>query len=172
MNHHCNSMTVFLCVALGHLVTNPIAEARVVEDWPLEKLQQSADLICICKVTAIQEEANEGFLVGSSKQMRATLEIESILKGQPLLNLKRTSLVYYDYKSFEEGGPLGYVNGPSFIKLVVSDDQDKSMERDRIPVAQHYLMYLRHRKGGGFEPVSGQMDASFSVWKIDKTRKT
>ena len=126
---------VLIAVIVQHLAPK-VAQARVVEDWPFEKLKQSADLICICKVVAIEEEMNEGFNLEFSKRVRATLQIESVLDNRPRqATLSKISLIHYAPKSRKSGEDLqflGQVNGPSYLKLVMSREA-KHESKEYVP---------------------------------------
>ena len=171
---HSTSVTLVLLATIAQHMSLQIAEARVVEDWPFDKLKRSADLICICKVIAIEEEKNEGFNAEFSRQMRATLQIQSILDNKPRLGiLREIPLIHYDAKSAKPGEELkliGQVNGPTYLKLIVSTEAKNDSKKFEPAVTQYYLMYLRHRKTGGYEPVSGHWDPELSVLKLDRAR--
>jgi hypothetical protein len=160
---------LLLVVLIVQCVVSKPAHGRVVEDWPLEKLRLSSDLICICKVIAIKEEKNEGFDVDYCSQFRSTIEIVSMLKG-PKGEITTTSLVHYGRKKLEQGkiGFLGVVNGPNFLKLTISPNPDDVAEESESSKEQLYLMYLKRRKDGSYEPVSGHDDPYFSVWKLER----
>ena len=149
--------------------------ARKVEDWSYERLFKEADLVMIGSV--------EGW--GATKALwpekifdKARFEGEktafhprSVLKGEPAFPC--IWVLHFSYKK----GAAPYEDGPnlvSFLKKPVmieakSKEEGKVKELKPIRAGKsvdsppEYLLFLKKGKDGMYEPVSGQLDAAFSV---------
>ena len=149
--------------------------ARKVENWSYERLFKEAHLVMIGSV--------EGW--GSTKALwpekifdKARFEGEktafhprSVLKGEPASPC--IWVLHFSYKK----GAAPYEDGPNLVNFVKkpvlievkSKEEGKNRESKPKRVSKsvvsppEYLLFLKERKDGNYEPVSGQLDAAFSV---------
>lgn len=144
-------------VAILTVIALPIIPGgRAIEDWPYEKLLLQADLVVIGKaVSSVEsgEKSNEGFL-----GVNTTFDVKGVLKGQ--VDGKQIKLLHYRIK----GGNMQLPNGPLLVTFRTTGflvTSKKGGETNLSP--PEYLLFLKIRKDGRYEAVSGQYDPKLSV---------
>lgn len=134
--------------------------ARPIETWTYQKLWNDADLVCVAHVKASKLVANDDFEPDYLEKIESRLTVDVIMKGDR--SLKEVTVVYYRYKK----GVNGIGNGPSFAfgddEMRFGEKSDQDEKRDR-----PFLLFLKPVAGGRFKPVSGDMDAGFSVSPVN-----
>lgn len=142
-------MIVVACLAIG---VNA-ASARVIPNWPYDKLVREADMIVIAMAVGSMDTAD----VPASDAFKAELigketkfSVRAVLKGK--LEGESLTLLHFRLKG------LMPPNGPMLISFQISDKARPSPE---------YLLFLKRRTDGRFEPVAGQVDSVLSVRQID-----
>lgn len=176
--HEDKPMRSLIAIFLSFLFTFSLGFARKVEDWSYERLFKEADLVMIGSV--------EG--CGSTKAQwpekifdkvrfegeKTAFHPRSLLKGEPAFPC--TWVLHFSYKK----GAAPYEDGPnlvSFLKKPViievkTKEEGKAKELKPKQVSKslasppEYLLFLKMRKDGLYEPVSGHLDAVFSVRAI------
>ncbi len=166
---------------LPFLLIFTLSFARKVEDWPYERLFKEADLVMIGSV--------EGW--GSAKVLwsekifdkerfegkKIAFHPRSVLKGEPASPC--IWVLHFSYKK----GAAPYEDGPNLVNFVKkpvlievkSKKEGKAQESKAKRVSKsmvsppEYLLFLKERNGM-YEPVSGQLDAAFSVRAIFPSR--
>lgn len=163
---------------LGSVVVPSIGWTRQVEDWPYDRLFKEADLVVIARPVSsapCQDQWNERFFEKSRFQGLETIfEIASTFKGETPKSLK---LLYFHYKS----GERPYEDGPGLVSfhtkphsIHVSElGREESNELKPLRVSQtnapEYLLFLKQRKDGRYEAISGQMDPKLSSRTVFQT---
>jgi hypothetical protein len=163
-------MRVFIIVsaiAVTSFLTAEPASARLLENWPYDRLFKEADLVVIAKAgeTADTKDrfSTKGWkveFIGQETQFIA----DTILKGKLPADKKLTVLHYRLPKGVAiENGPLlvrfrkdgttlkGTINGSAFKAGIGPPD---------------YMLFLRLRKDGRYEPVSGAIDPVLSIREL------
>jgi hypothetical protein len=160
--------SLFLSISLGvvSFISVP-AHARLIENWPYERLFKEADLVVIATAgeTADTKDrfSTKGWkaeFIGQETQFVA----HSILKGKLGAEKKLTVLHYRLPKGvLIANGPLlvkfrkdalalkGTINGNTFKAGLGRPD---------------YLLFLRLRPDGRYEPVSGEVDPALSIREL------
>lgn len=158
--------------------------ARKVESWPYERLFQESELIVIattmrndpCDEVWAEDDFSSDRFVGTE----TIFKVQSILKGGTPDSVR---VVHFNYKQ----GATRYENGPGFVTFLTepvvttakNPGHDSGVLKERVAVDERlvsqpeYLLFLKKRSDGRYEPVSGQMDSAFSVRIIshpDETR--
>ena len=163
---------MLLVILLSHLLISS-SEARQVEDWPYDRLFREAHLVMIgtvVKVKASEEKWPERF--GKQDRFEAVetiFEASSFLKGKSLHDVP---VIHFKYRQ----GSRPYEDGPGFVsfrgKSVAVETKSaktepgelKSKQREVREVSRpEYLLFLKGRADGRYEPVSGQLDPQLSV---------
>ena len=152
-----------------------LSSARKVEDWPYERLFKESDLVIIGSVegwgSAKVEWPEKIFDKARFKAKKTAFHPRSVLKGEPAFPC--TWVLHFSYKK----GAAPYEDGPnlvSFLKKPVmievkSKEEGKAKELKPKRAGKNqvnppeYLLFLKQCKDGNYEPVSGQLDAAFSV---------
>lgn len=140
-------LAVVICISSS-------ADGRPFLPWSCEKLNEHADIVAIVTVKSTEawDETFDKTLLGSPDMVGrlTTLRVKTVLKGKRPEGEKELQLIHFEVskktKSIE--------NGPRLPALMDS----KGLSR-----APQYLVFLKMRYDGKFEPVSGQVDSAYSV---------
>lgn len=150
--------------------------ARKVEDWPYDRLLKNADVVVIARpVSSVEckDEWNERFFDGSRFQsLETTFEVASTLKGKSPESLK---LLHFRYNR----ETTVYEDGPGLISFLTKPRSTKVKKRgevlgELVPLVAskssrpEYLLFLRLRKDGRYEAISGQMDSNLSARTVNQ----
>ena len=146
--------------------------ARKVEHWSYDRLFKEADLVVIARAASsrpCKDNWSERFFEQDRFQgLEATFEVASTLKGQVPETFK---LLHFKYKPDE----TPYNDGPGLVSFLsrslsidvreAGDPGSSGLEpvRKRMVSAPEYLLFLKKRKDGRYEAISGQMDPDVSV---------
>jgi hypothetical protein len=158
----------FLFVSMAGVIALSVpAHARLIPSWPYERLFREADLVVI----AIAEETNdtkdrfsaEGWkveFVGQDTRFAA----KSILKGK-LGDEKKFTVLHHRLPD-----RVKIVNGPSLVKFRDGTESLEGTINGNAFKAEmgrpEYMLFLRLRKDGRYEPVSGEIDPALSVREL------
>tara|TARA_B110000438_G_scaffold262390_1_gene273671 strand:+ start:975 stop:1517 length:543 start_codon:yes stop_codon:yes gene_type:complete len=171
-------MRPLIATFLSFAFTLSIGFARKVEDWSYERLFKEADLVMIGSVegwgSAKTQWSEKIFDKARFDAKKTAFTPLSVLKGEPAFVC--TWLLHFSYKK----GAAPYEDGPnlvSFLKKPVmievkSKEEGKAKELKPKQAGKNqvnppeYLLFLKKGKDGMYEPVSGQLDAAFSVRTI------
>ncbi len=157
-----------LIVAFVVVVNADSADARHVELWSYDKLSKRADVVVVATTIstedwdgAAEEEPQLGG-VEFAPQLTA-FEIKGVLKGK----VTDGTLDLVHYRATHVGTKLQSGVRVLHAHAYTADFQSASKPtksgstRDDGP--PHYLLFLKLRRDGKFEPVSGQVDSACSV---------
>jgi hypothetical protein len=150
--------------------------ARKVGDWSYERLFKEADLVMIGSVEGwgsakAQQWSEKIFEKARFEANKTAFTPLLVLKGEPAFVC--TWLLHFSYKK----GATPYNDGPSLVSflkkpLIIEVKPRKKEEPNELKPKRagksvvsppEYLLFLKQRKDGMYEPVSGQLDAAFSV---------
>ena len=149
--------------------------ARKVEDWPYERLFKESDLVMIGSIqgwrTAKAEWPEKIFDKARFEAKMTAFHSLSDLKGEAAFPC--IWILHFSYKK----GEIPYEDGPSLVTFlkkpviieVKSKEEGKSKELqlkrtgNSLVSPLEYLLFLKQREDGNYEPVSGQLDAASSV---------
>jgi hypothetical protein len=143
------------------------AYARLLENWPYERLFKEADLVVIAtagKTTDTKDRfAPKGWHVEFIGQ-DTPFVAKSVLKGNLGADRKLTVLHY----RLPEG--VAIQNGPLLVRFRNDTQMLKGTINGKAFKAglgrPEYLIFLRHRKDGRYEPVSGAIDPALSIREL------
>lgn len=155
--------------------------ARLVPDWPYEKLFAESDLVVIAEPMLCCDSKDVFERPDHSKDdytgMNSTFEIRSVLKGSP--QMKKCSVLHFRYS--DKVGAISNgalfvrfrLTGRSFKGLIVPENKEgpphAGVQVYRSEAKPDYLLFLKRRADGRYEPVSGQYDAALSCREIRDT---
>lgn len=158
------------------LLTQSTGWARKLEHWPYDRLLENADVVVIARAITTDKSAdkwNEQFFDGARFQgLETTLEVVSTLKGKPPEPLK---LLHFQYKPeatvYDDGpGLVVFLNKPR--QTAVDKHVDRSGELRPLSASRsshpEYLLFLKLRKDGRYEAVSGQTDPNLSARSVNE----
>ena len=135
------------------------AFGRLIPDWPYKRLFKEADLVVIATVdgsvdtTDRLKTAWKVDLLG----MNTTFTIQSTLKGKA----RNARITVLHYRT-PEGRLLE--DGPTLVTIRTKRPPTKGVQKARFRA--EYLLFLKARADGRFEPVSGQIDPALSVREL------
>lgn len=169
-------MKTFCVLTILCALTPSTGWARRAEDWPYDRLFKDADLVVIAHAVSSAEckdEWNERFFDESRFQgLETTFEVASRLKGKSSGSLK---LLHFRYKRetpvYDDGpGLISFLTKPRSAKVgkqveVLDELVPLSASKSSRP---EYLLFLRLRKDGRYEAISGQMDSNLSARTINQ----
>ena len=171
-------MRSLIATLLPLLFTFSLSFARKVEDWSYERLFKEADLVMIGSVggwvSAKAQWSEKIFDKARFEAKKTAFHPLSELKGEA--DFPCVWVLHFSYKK----GAAPYEDGPnlvSFLKKPVmievkSKEEGKAKELKPKRAGKNqvnppeYLLFLKQRKDGMYEPVSGQLDAALSVRTI------
>ena len=145
----------FLVVLVWLLLFSSV-EARLVDFWSYEKLTEKSDVVFIVSVVATKawDEPLEITQFADDLEGRlTTFKIESVLKG----TTKKDKIELLHCRLKEGRFPP---NGPLLAEFRVKGRNEFGAE------SPQYLLFLKARPDGRFEPVAGQIDSTVSVRKL------
>jgi hypothetical protein len=155
------SFAVFALLALTQA-----ASARALEDWPYDRLLKEADLVVIAVPKKTEKTRDKVHYPGEKRRVEylrgqvTVFEVQGTIKGQaPKDGLK----VLHSRLFKVEDVP----SGPMLIEFRIGEysfeysDGTKTIRRET-----PYLLYLKRRKDGRYEPVSGLYDPRLSVFEV------
>jgi hypothetical protein len=170
-------MRPLIVTFLPFLLIFSLSFARKVESWSYERLFKEADLVMIGSV--------EGW--GSTKALwpekifdKARFEAKKTA-FHPLSELKGEAdfpciwVLHFSYKKgaapYEDGPNLvNFLKKPVMIEVKSKEEEVKELKPKQVSKSvespPEYLLFLKMGKNGMYEPVSGQLDAAFSVRAI------
>jgi len=143
-----------------------MASGRLVEPWSYEKLLNESDLVVIADAKKTEDTTDKprdplfkpdlDHIIGRT----STLEVKGTLKGKaPGAEIK-----VLHFRLMEE---WSIINGPS---LVAFRTKPVEIKHDGHSESWHsrceYMLFLKARKDGRYEPVAGQYDAGMSVREL------
>jgi len=164
-------MRSLIATFLSFLFTLSLGFARKVEDWSYERLFKEADLVMIGSIqgwhAAKAEWPEKIFDKARFEAEMTAFHSLSELKGEAPFPC--IWVLHFSYKK----GAIPYEDGPSLVTFlkkpviieVKSKEEGKSKELQlkRTGNSFEYLLFLKQREDGNYEPVSGQLDAASSV---------
>lgn len=150
-----------------------VAAGRLVEGWPYERLNKEADLIVI-GTAVVTKDTSDSFIderwplefIG----VNTTFEVMQILKGKT--NEKKIDVLHFKFgkvhnkANVQKGKIIEIIDGPSFVSFRTTPTR---IEIDGFLLTNHkfeYLLFLKKRKDGRYEPVSGHIDPSMSIREL------
>lgn len=138
---------------------SPVA-ARALPSWPYEKLFKEADLVVVV-VAKATEDTDDKPTHPDMKQdfvgLESIFEVRGCMKGKA--DGEEIKVLHFRLK---EG--FAIKNGPCLVNFSAkAREVTNEKGGTRIQARPEYLLFLKARKDGRFEPLSGQYDPALSV---------
>jgi hypothetical protein len=155
-------LLIFLTCLSFHSGT---ASARLLEDWSYKRLVKKADLVVIATVIA-SEKSSDSFTHQSwplkFTGLNTTFKVKLVMKGK----VKGKQIKVLHYKFQEQKKSVLIIDGPLFVTFRTRAIT-KIVEGQKTLVPRpDYLLFLKRRKDGRYEPVSGKIDPLLSVREV------
>ena len=161
----------FIPVVFLLFVSSAIVEARPVGVWSYQLLVEQSDVVLIGNAEGTRdfdEKLENSPFSDILEGHLTTFKVETILKGKA--TGEKIDLVHYLVNSKE---PV--INGPlpaHFIdkdrRMTITSIDGVKVKQDRVEPRPPYLLFLKARPDGRYEPVTGQVDSIFSARKITR----
>jgi hypothetical protein len=174
------SLTLSIVLAISNS-----ASARAVYPWTYEELKEKSDVVIIASVASTEPfdellevdrrhpknqrpEHELSIFERGTRELDAqltTFKLKAVIKGT--VNGKRVQVIHYNVGKGDPGQYQGGARVAEFQKderrPEISNDANLLNDRSR---KRQYLLFLKLRKDGKFEPASGQIDSAFSVMEL------
>jgi hypothetical protein len=155
-------------IALLAMAAAP-AFARLVEDWPYERLFKAADLVVIARperTTQTKDRLSPADWKVELIGQETVFTVEATLKGK-VKDDRKLQVLHYRLPD-----DILIDNGPLLVSFRVEPLVLKGVANGRAFKTAlgrpEYLLFLRARPDGRLEPVSGQIDPALSVRELDE----
>jgi hypothetical protein len=154
---------------LSLLALSTTLEARPIGVWSYEMLMEKSDVVLIGKVDSekpFDEKLDHPTFGDVLEGHLTTFQVGAVLKGKAAG--EKIELVHYlvDTSKPIVNGPLTAYFRINGHRLTVTAVDGVEVKQERIERPPDYLLFLKVRKDGRFEPVTGQVDSMFSARKI------
>lgn len=144
------------------------ADARLIENWPYERLMEESDLVVVAKVESFSEFDGTTEIPqfqGTIVPKIGTFRVAGILKGEhegETLELVHCQLANDQF--FPPNGPLlAQFETTGRLIRIETEGEAGSLIQEGQP---SYLLFLKRREDGRYEPVAGQVDSELSVRRM------
>jgi len=144
------------------------ARARKIEEWGYERLFKEADLVVIARADGsvdTKDEFKEKGWKGEFIGQETTLSVFSVLKGD-IKNAKTIKVLHFRLPK-----DVAVKNGPSLVtfrnKALPLSGTINGIAFKAALGRPEYMLFLRARPDGRFEPTSGQIDPALSVREVN-----
>jgi hypothetical protein len=149
---------VWAAVAL--VVPAPRASARALPDWPYDKLFKEADLVVVAEAKGAEDCDDRPTDPGMKDDFQgrtSTLEVRGTLKG-------KAAGAEVNVLHFRLRDGVRIENGPCLVAFRTASVGVTLPRGGKVELSRpHYLLFLKQRKDGRYEPVSGEYDPALSV---------
>ena len=150
-----------LAVALLATGVGPAA-ARLLPSWPYDKLFREADLVVLARPVSSAdsgEVARPGGWKVEFIGVNTKFEAKAVLKGK----LEGDQLTVLHHR-LRDG--VQVVNGPLLVSFRLRGLAVQTKAAKAILARPDYLLFLKRRADGRYEPVSGPVDPELSVREV------
>ena len=166
---------IWFAIILGILLAPSTTWARKVEDWSYDRLFKEADLVVIADALSFAASKKEWpekiFEKDRFEGVETTFHANSVLKGEEPLCIHLVHFKYTDHTRPYDDGPslVSFFMKPISID-VMQQQRELKQKRQSVTSKPEYLLFLKKRKDGLYEAVSGQMDPGLSVRALFELR--
>ena len=145
------------------------ADARQIESWSFQRLKDTADVIVVGSMASTKQwpERVQGELFGKHLEGQlTTFDVETVFKGKEIG--KQIQVVHYRVKEgvLLQDGPILASFRKEGLRLTIESVNGVQHKAQIMEGAPRYLLFLKKRSDGKYEPVSGQIDSGLSLRKL------
>ena len=150
------------------LLTANTSDARPIRNWTYNDLLKESDLVVIANVTdtKVVPTTDDVSVNGLARlgrdfqQLETVFLVRVIVKGEH--KQERLHLVHFGIGPKTESMP----NGPMLIEFSKSDRIARTLTGKERVYGRDYLLFLKIRNDGKYDPVTGQVDSVLSVREL------
>jgi hypothetical protein len=165
-----NNPALWLAIALS-LVAAGVADARRLPEWPHDRLLKEADLVVLAAAGKSEPAADkwDGDYAYELDGINTRFTVKVALKGE--IPKDGLTVLHYRMGRLKPGKTVddqarAAKGGPNLVGFR-AEALRVNIGRSEVSVpAPEYLLYLKKRADGRYEPVSGQYDPNLSVREL------
>jgi len=150
----------YVCLVAIFGIPDSSAFARPVEDWKFERLFKEADLVVLAEALEykdVDDQPVDNLLKKNCQAQNTSFAIARVIQGA--VTADKITLLHF--RLIE--GVDGIDNGPLLVTFR-TESAEFLIEGTTTQLGKPtYLLFLKKRKDGRYEPVSGQVDSKLSV---------
>jgi hypothetical protein len=151
------------CLFAGVLLGVTPSQARLLENWPYDKLMKQSDLVVIAQATKTEETKDTDEIPNWNHEFagrNTTFKVKHALKGE--LKGEEIKVLHFKFGELKKGikkdsADILIIDGPTFVEF-----KDKN--------GPEYMLFLKRTKDGRYEPVSGRIDPNLAVRVLSSLR--
>jgi hypothetical protein len=153
-----------LIVAFAAALSSARADARGLDSWPYKRLFNEADVVVIGQAVSVAdsgETTTDNLWKAEFVGINTTFAVQTVLKGEA--GSDKLQVLHYRLKPgvLIEDGPL-LVSFRLHGTAITTNGAKIGLARPE------YLLFLKKRKDGRYEPLSGRTDPALSVREMYK----
>jgi hypothetical protein len=152
------------------LVYPSAAPGRIAEKWNYDRLLKEADLVVLA-VAVRTEQADDTPPEHSWPRefvaQNTTLKVRCALKGK--VEAEEIKVLHFRFGEFKKGFEGDDIfDGPNFVEFRTGRATVGAGKDKQILPPPEYLLFLKERKDGRYEPVNGQIDPADSIREVSR----
>jgi hypothetical protein len=165
-------MLALVALGAGLLASPTAAPGRLIERWDYPRLFKEAELVVIAEPRGsapTKDEYGDKSWPLEVIGQETTFKVAHTLKGEA--GADPVKVLHFKFGAPKKGAKESPIikNGPGFVVFrttdMTVDTADRARDRFILPRPQ-YLLFLKKRDDGRYEPVSGQTDPNLSVREV------
>jgi hypothetical protein len=156
----------FVVAVFGHALGSTLLHARLLENWPFERLTKEATIIVV--IEPLSNQYDKDTVPGTlTRGVVTTFKVLSYFKGSPHAETILVRHFVYDGGVPGNGGKLiNFARGPLDVDVTAATKKGRIYYRNYNPIPVRWLAFLKGTPDGSFIPVSGQQDPDFSFQEL------
>jgi hypothetical protein len=139
------------------------ALARLLENWPYERLFKEADLVVLARAVAVAdsgEKTTDNLWKVEFRGVTTSFEVRHVMKGK----LERKKLQVLHFRLADPNALI--FDGPLLVRFRLKPFTLDTKTRKAVVGPPEYLLFLRRKGDGRYEPVSGRIDPQLAVREV------
>jgi hypothetical protein len=148
-----------ICMTVSVLASSRPAPARALPDWPYDKLFKEADVVVVAEAKETNDSDDKSTGIPMAEHLLAqttVLKLQGTLKGK--ITGDEIKVLHFRLKD-----GVKIENGPCLVAFRTKSVRIVQGGKAGASAPPHYLLFLKARSDGRYEPVSGQYDPALSV---------
>lgn len=163
---------LLLFVVAGVVACPSAGEGRLLDNWPYDKLMKESDLVVFTravKTTDTRDEPPKHSWPNEFVGQDTTFSVAHTVKGK--LTGDAVTVLHFKFGALKKGIRPGtadelILDGPMLVSFRTKGATVTIDGRKQYMPAPEYLLFLKARKDGRYEPVSGPIDPQLSVREV------
>lgn len=175
----CKHMAIAAVFVAELLLCQAAVPARPIARWSYDKLLKESDLVVFAtavKTESADDKASENPWPYEFAAQNTTFKVKHALKGK--VEGEQIKVLHFKFGELKKGLDTNslkdtmIINGPDLVTFRTEPVTVTVGKDQRVLPAPEYLLFLRRRMDGRYEPVSGRIDPVLSVKEIYEASDT